>query len=816
MVTRDRGNRGSRRRAVRWRALSLLAWAAAALGCLLPRMAPAQPAAAPDAVTVGRAPVLPAQFNGNLAGFARKAAGPSIGNPRPYLPRLPVPTRSAKTPTMGALPLAAAPAGPLAPMPAPIQSFAGLSLNDACVGGPCGAGWPPDANGDVGPNHYVLAVNDAVAIYGKTGTLLAAFTENELWSLSGSSPCNGNSSGDPVVLYDWLADRWVLAWFAFPGSNGPFYECIAASKTSDPVAGGWWLYPVRMDDGVSIPTGYLNDYAKFGLWHDCLYMGANEFDGFGPYVGVSFASFSRSDMYAGKPLTYSIGLLDFATHGAISMFPASNLGKGARAVQPGTPAYFVAESYTSFAFNVRSFTAGPNCGGGGVMSAPVVVGQGSYTPQGGNIVPQRSTPNKLDMIDDRIMQKVWYRRIGSAESLWVTHPVGAPGSGITAMQWAQLDVTGGSIAALPVQQQIFSPDSTLYRFMGSLAVDGQGNMALGYSISNSTTFPGIRYAGRLASDPANTLAQTETTLIAGGGSQTNNCGGGPCHRWGDYSAMSVDPGDDCTFWYVNEYYDTPANGASGNWHTRIGSFRFPSCVSFTSTTTVLASSINPSVVGMSVTFTAQVTGIAPTGTVGFTADGGAIAGCTAVPVVGSGDVRSAACTTGSLAAGTHAIVATYGGDASNEGSADSLSQVVNATGSAMLTVTVTNLGSMGVAGARVLDPGHAGLSLGNWTCIVTTPGIPGPVTTACGVASGSGPLDTTVALGANGAVTYSIEATASGSEPDGTVLNSATVQPPPGVINSGVSCVSTNDGKPRTFDPATGSCTVVQTVTVTP
>jgi len=116
----------------------------------------------------------------------------------------------------------------------------------------------------------------------------------------------------------------------------------------------------------------------------------------------------------------------------------------------------------------------------------------------------------------------------------------------------------------------------------------------------------------------------------------------------------------------------------------------------------------------------------------------------------------------------------------------------------------------------VLDPGHAGLSLGDWTCTVTTPGIPGPVTTACGAASGSGPLDTTATLQANGAVTYSIEATASGSGPDGNVLNSATVQPPPGVINSGAPRVSTSDGKIRTFDPATGSCTVVQTATVTP
>jgi hypothetical protein len=198
----------------------------------------------------------------------------------------------------------------------------------------------------------------------------------------------------------------------------------------------------------------------------------------------------------------------------------------------------------------------------------------------GNVVPQPNTTNMLDNIDDRIMQKVQYRKIGGVESLWVTHNVDTP-SGTTAMQWAQIDVTGGTIVTTPVQQQIY-PDTTttLWRWMGSLAVDNQGNMALGYSTSNSTSpnFPSIAYSGRLASDSPNTLPQTEVQLVAGAGSQTNTCGGAPCHRWGDYTAMSVDPADDCTFWYTNEYYSSPANGASGNWQTRIGSFKFSSCV----------------------------------------------------------------------------------------------------------------------------------------------------------------------------------------------------------------------------------------------
>jgi hypothetical protein len=480
---------------------------------------------------------------------------------------------------------AAAPAGPLAPMPAPTQSFAGMSFGDSCSGGQCGAGWPPDTNGDVGPNHYIQAVNDAYAIYSKTGTLLASFTEDQLWSTSGVNPCNGDSQGDPVVLYDQLADRWILTHFAFPVDNtntpiSPYYQCVAASKTADPVSGGWWLYPLPMDPGGAglPPEGALNDYAKFGIWPDCLYMAANEFAfPTGAFVGTSYASISRADLYSGAALTWSLGFIS-DTSDPFSMIPSSVLGSGAGNLPPaGTPNYFVSELQTDFFFSVRKFTAGPNCGGGGNLGAPVNVSQASYSIPGID-VRQPGTGTKLDTVDDRMMQKVRYRRIGAAESLWVVHNVETSIHSTARPQWAQINVTGGTVGTTLVQEQIYSPDTTLNRWMGSLAVDKDGNMALAYSTSNATApnYPSIAYSGRLASDPVNTLPQTETQLIAGSGSQTNSCGG-PCSRWGDYSAMSVDPSDDCTFWYTNEYYSSALNGSNGNWQTRIGSFKFPSC-----------------------------------------------------------------------------------------------------------------------------------------------------------------------------------------------------------------------------------------------
>ena len=176
------------------------------------------------------------------------------------------------------------------------------------------------------------------------------------------------------------------------------------------------------------------------------------------------------------------------------------------------------------------------------------------------------------------MQKAQYRKVGLVESLWITHSVQANSSSTVRPQWAQINVTGGSIRPTAVQQQIYAPDTTLNRWLPSIAADHDGNMAIGYSTSNASVFPSIAYAGRLATDPLNQLSQGEVQLVAGGGSQKNTCGGaGPCDRWGDYSAMSIDPADDCTFWYVNQYYSSQANGDSGNWSTRIGAFKFPSC-----------------------------------------------------------------------------------------------------------------------------------------------------------------------------------------------------------------------------------------------
>ena len=353
-------------------------------------------------------------------------------------------------------------------MPGPIQSFAGITRTDSCTGGQCGAGTPPDTNGAVGSNHYIQAVNSAFAIYSKTGTLLASFTENALWAGNGTF-CDGNGGGDPVVIYDALADRWILTNLAYSGgaTSGPFYQCIAVSRTSDPVSGGWYLYAIRTDTGAAgqPPVNTINDYPKFGIWTDCLYYAANGFlMPAGSFNGTEFGSFSRSDMYAGLPLTGALGFI-VNTIDPFTMIPsdleAPIVGAYNGVPPAGTPNYYVSESQTAFAFEVRKFTAGTNCGGGGTLSAATNVSQTSYTVPGSNIVPQPNTTNTLDSLGDRLMQKVQYRKVGSDESLWLVHTTRGGSAATTRPQWAQINVTGGTIATTPVQQQIYTPDTTI-------------------------------------------------------------------------------------------------------------------------------------------------------------------------------------------------------------------------------------------------------------------------------------------------------------------------------------------------------------------
>jgi hypothetical protein len=452
---------------------------------------------------------------------------------------------------------------PLANAPGPAITFPGLDRAS------WGAGWPPDTNGDVGPGHYIQTVNTSVGIFRKSdGASLAAFTFDAFFSSAPTgTPCDSNNQGDPVVVYDQQADRWIISDFAWSNfSSGPMFQCLAVSITGDPMTGGWYFYAVQTD-----PGGHIPDYPKLGVWPDGIYMSANVFatTGSQAFKHVRVWAFNRTDLESGSPLRAVSFDLPAKIQG-ISVFSVLPSNMRGDAPPAGRPNLF-ASIWGVYAARVWKFDVDWTTPANSTFTGPSNVPIGTFAV-GPTTVPQPAPGNSLDTLTYRLMMQNQYRNLGGQESLWLSHTVGN-GSGIASVRWYQLNVSGGTVTtSSPVQQGTFNPDAN-HRFMPSLAVDGSGNMAIGYSVASSTTYPSIRYAGRLVTDPLNTLGQGETTLWAGTGAQTNTCGGRACARWGDYTAMSIDPVDDCTFWYTNEYYST--NG--GNWQTRIGSFKYPSC-----------------------------------------------------------------------------------------------------------------------------------------------------------------------------------------------------------------------------------------------
>jgi hypothetical protein len=464
-------------------------------------------------------------------------------------------------------------------IPAPIQSFEGISNadNQAVVGGQV---VPPDPNGDVGPNHYVQIVNFSLAVYNKTGTrLVGPLPNNALWSGFGGL-CETTNNGDPIVLYDHLADRWFLSQFAFDfdangNPVGPFFQCIAISQTGDPT-GAYFRYAFQM------PVDKLNDYPKFGVWPDAYYMSVNQFV-VNPedFVGVGVAAFERDKMLIGQPAQLVYFDLDSVDPNFFGLLPADLDGPPP---PTGSPNFFVAfaeapnDLLNLWEFHVDfSNPANSTFGVGGQANA--VLNTDPFNSNFGRLcapprlqqlcVPQPgSILRRVDAVADRLMFRLQYRNFGTHQSLVTNHTVNL-GSGLfprAAIRWYELRNSGSGWSLF--QQGTYSPDSD-HRWMGSAAMDSGGNIAIGFSTSGPAIFPSIRYAGRLATDPPGELSQGEAELITGGGVQTS-----PLRRWGDYSMMAVDPTDDCTFWYTQEYY---ATSSEVGWQTRIGSFKFPSC-----------------------------------------------------------------------------------------------------------------------------------------------------------------------------------------------------------------------------------------------
>lgn len=428
---------------------------------------------------------------------------------------------------------------------------------------------PPDPTGDIGPNHYVQMVNLSFAVYDRSGaTLYGPVDSSTLWQGFGGS-CETTNDGDPIVQYDHLANRWMVSQFALPNfPKGPFYECIAISATGDPT-GAYHRYE------FTISENKLNDYPKFGVWPDGYYMAVNQFTCTRiscTWAGQGVVAFERDKMLNGVTAQMVYFDLYDVDSNLGGMLPA-DLDGGAPPVGAPNPFCEVDDDAWGYSpdqiqcWNFDVDWANPL---NSSFIRDATLGTAAFDSNmcgySRNCIPQQGTSVKVDAISDRLMYRLQYRNFGTHQTLVTNHTVDVNGADRAGVRWYELRNSGSGWGIR--QQGTYSPDST-HRWMASVAMNGAGDIGLGYSTSSGTLYPSIGITGRLAADSLGVMTQGEGTIIAGSGHQTHSSG-----RWGDYSQMSVDPIDDCTFWYTQEYY---AVSGTAPWQTRIGSFTLTRC-----------------------------------------------------------------------------------------------------------------------------------------------------------------------------------------------------------------------------------------------
>jgi hypothetical protein len=448
-------------------------------------------------------------------------------------------------------------------IPPPLISFQGQANS--------GGYTPPDPVGDVGPNHYIAMANVRFQIFDKAGTsLYGPANNNTLWAGFGGA-CQNENMGDPIVLYDQIADRWMLTQFT---ANGPtYYNCVAVSATADPL-GTWYRWAVST--GSNFP-----DYPKYGIWTDGYYITTREFAGGATYTGVGVYALERADIVAGNPTPTIVSFfLPRSPQYAVGdgLLPADL--DGFAPPPAGSPEYLVGSQdqggpygAPQDALNLYKFYADFVTPANSTLTLtntiPIAVYDSMFPcGSGRDCIPQPGTSQKIDILSyrQRPLHRLAYRNFGTHESMVTNQSVEAAASMAGIRWWEIRDPNGTPVI---FQEGTYAPGVSdgIHRWMGSIAQDSAGNMALGYSASNASTYPSSWYTGRLAGDPLGTMPQGEGSIINGTGSQVGS------NRWGDYTSMNVDPIDDCTFWYVNQYNISNGTG----WRLRIGAFRFDEC-----------------------------------------------------------------------------------------------------------------------------------------------------------------------------------------------------------------------------------------------
>ena len=568
---------------------------------------------------------------------------------------------------------------------------------------------PPDTNASVGATQVVETLNVSYQVFNKStgASVFGPVSIGNLWSGFGGL-CETGSLSDPVVLYDKAARRWVIAIVAFDSTFSNNAECIAVSTTSD-ATGSFNRYELSFG-------GDLNDYTKLSVWPDGYYLSANLFPSGTFFAGPIACALNRTAMLAGSTATaqcFQLGTND-------ANLLASDLD-GSTAPPAGSPNFFM-ELGTSNTLNLYKFHVDFANSNNTTLTGPIAITVPSYTDAcggtGGTCIPQPGTSQQLDTLGERLMFRLAYRNFGSHESLVTSHSITSGSS--TAVRWYEIQSPNGTPTVF--QSGTFAPNASS-RWMPSIAMDKAGDIALGYSLSSSSVFPSIVYTGRVPSDALGTM-ESETTIHAGSGSQT-----GGLSRWGDYTSMAIDPADDCTFWYSNQY--EPSSG-NFNWATWLASFKFPSCGSTTPDFTVAATPSSQSVVqGSSTSYTVTVGAVNGfTGAVSFSASGlptGAGASFSPSSVTGSGPSTMTVTTVSTTPTGTYNITITGTSGTTTHSTSVSLTVNAGATPNFSLSASPSSVS---------ITQGSSGTST---ITITPTNGFTGSVTlSASGLPSGVG------------------------------------------------------------------------------
>ncbi len=589
---------------------------------------------------------------------------------------------------------------------------------------------PPDTNGAVGATQFVQWVNESFAVFSKAGALLAGPTAgNTLFSALGAThPCAVHNDGDPIAQYDKAANRWVLTQFSVTsGATQGFWQCVAVSQTSD-ATGAYNVY------AFNYGTVQFNDYPKLGVWNNSYLVTYNIFNNGNTFAGSKLCAMDRASMIAGAAATQICFQLSNAFGGVLP----SDID-GTTAPPAGSPAYFL--NFGTNSLNVWQLSNLNFTNGTATLSGPTNVPVAAFAAAcgGGTCIPQLGTNQQLDSLADRLMYRLAYRNFGDHEALVVNHSVTAGTS--TGVRWYEIRSPGTTPTVF--QQGTFAPDSS-FRWMGSAAMDHSGNIAVGYSVSSTALNPAIRFTGRAPADPLGTLG-TELNIQTGTGSQLTGLS-----RWGDYSSISVDPTDDCTFWYTTEYLK--ANGTF-NWSTRIANFKFAGC-SIAPDFALAATPASQTVTaGNPASYTATVTPNGGyTGTVSFSVAGlpaGATATFTPTTVTTSGTTTVAVATTSTVAAGSYPLTIT--------GTDGTLTHTASVT----LVVTAPVVGDFAISATPASQTVAAGSATSYTATITPSGGFTDTVTfSASGLPAGASASFSPASVAGTGSSTMTVTTTA--------------------------------------------------------